>query len=317
MKVALAQMAPVWLNRSATLDKIKTQVEKAAVGGAHLVVFGEALLPGYPFWPELTNGAVFDSPVQKDFFAHYVDNAVNLDDGDLDELCARAAELGIAIYLGVIERSAERGGFSLYATLVYIAPNGQIGSAHRKLMPTYEERLVWSPGDGHGLRVHSLGEFTVGGLNCWENWMPLPRAALYGQGENLHVAVWPGSRRNTEDITRFIARESRSFVVSVSGMMHRDGIPDDVPHADLIRARLGDGQGDAWLTDGGSCVAGPDGNWLLEPQVGAEGLYFVDLSLEQVARERQNFDPAGHYSRPDVTRLKVNRKRQKTVTFKD
>ncbi len=243
MKIALAQMTPVWLNRTATLEKITAQVEKAAAGGAQLVVFGEALLPGYPFWPELTNGAVFDSAVQKDLFAHYVRNAVNLDDGGLDSLCATAGKLGIAIYLGVIERSAERGGFSLYATLVYIAPDGQIGSAHRKLMPTYDERLVWSPGDGHGLRVHRLGEFTVGGLNCWENWMPLPRAALYGQGENLHVAVWPGSRRNTEDITRFIARESRSYVVSVSGLMHRDGIPDDVPHVDLIRAGLEAGQG--------------------------------------------------------------------------
>lgn len=317
MKIALAQMAPVWLNCAATLEKIEGQVENAATAGAQLVVFGEALLPGYPFWPELTNGAVFDSDIQKDLFAHYVRNAVDLEKGGLDSLCGKAAERAIAVYLGIIERSAERGGFSLYATLVYIAPDGVIGSAHRKLMPTFEERLVWSPGDGHGLRVHTLGEFTVGGLNCWENWMPLPRSALYGQGENLHVAVWPGSRRNTADITRFIARESRSYVVSVSGMMHRDGIPDDVPHADLIRAGLEAGQPVEWLADGGSCVAGPDGNWLLEPQVGKEGLFYVEASIEQVARERQNFDPAGHYSRPDVTRLKVNRKRQKTVKFKD
>jgi nitrilase len=317
MKIALAQMAPVWLNREATLKKITGQVEKAAAQGAHLVVFGEALLPGYPFWPELTNGAVFESSSQKALFAHYVNNAVDLGAGNLDALCSKAAELRIAIYVGVIERCADRGGFSLYATLVYIAPDGVIGSAHRKLMPTYEERLVWSPGDGHGLRVHKLGDFTVGGLNCWENWMPLPRAALYGQGENLHVAVWPGSRRNTQDITRFIARESRSWVVSVSGMMHRDGIPDDLPHADLIREGLKRGNQDVWLADGGSCVAGPDGNWLLEPQVGEEGLYCVDVSIEQVARERQNFDPAGHYSRPDVTQLKVNRKRQKTVILED
>lgn len=317
LKIALAQMAPVWLNREATLEKITGQVEQAAAAGANLVVFGEALLPGYPFWPDLTGGAEFESDIQKDLFAHYARNAVDIDSGHLDALCARAAELGIAIYLGSIERTAERGGFSLYATLAYIAANGEICSTHRKLMPTYEERLVWSPGDGNGLRVHDLGEFRVGGLNCWENWMPLPRAALYGQGENLHVAVWPGSRRNTEDITRFIARESRSYVVSVSGMLQRDQIPDDLPHADLIRAPLKDDPPDAWLADGGSCVAGPDGNWVLEPQVGEEGLFFVDVSIENVMRERQNFDPAGHYSRPDVTRLKVNRKRQKTVQFED
>ena len=312
LKVALAQIAPAWLNRQATLEKIESRVQEAAGQGAQLVVFGEAVLPGYPFWPELTGGAVFESDVQKDLFAHYAANAVDLSTGDLDSLCALAAENGTAVYLGCIERSADRGGFSLYACLVYITPEGRIASAHRKLMPTYEERLVWSPGDGNGLRVHELGEFRVGGLNCWENWMPLPRASLYGQGENLHVAVWPGSRRNTHDITRFIARESRSFVVSVSGMMHADQVPDDVPHADLIRETAR-----GWLADGGSCVAGPDGNWVLEPQVEEEGNWYVDLDIEEVARERQNFDPAGHYSRPDVTQLTVNRQRQKTTTFKD
>ena len=312
MRVALAQIAPAWLQRETTLDKIIARVEEAAGQGAQLVVFGEALLPGYPFWPELTDGARFDSAEQKELFAHYAGQAVDIGSGQLDPLCRKAAELGVAVYLGTIERSAERGGFSLYATLVYIDAHGRIGSAHRKLMPTYEERLVWSPGDGHGLRVHELGEFRVGGLNCWENWMPLPRAALYGQGENLHVAVWPGSRRNTEDITRFIARESRSFVVSVSGLMHRDWIPDDLPHADRIRSAAIE-----WMADGGSCVAAPDGRWVLEPQVGEEGLWCVDLDIAEVARERQNFDPAGHYSRPDVTRLKVNRKRQKTVRFED
>ena len=312
LRIALAQMAPVWLNREATLDKIEARVRAAAGEGAGLAVFGEALLPGYPFWPELTEGARFESGVQKDLFAHYAANAVDLEGDQLESLRRLCGELRIAVYLGLIERSYERGGFSLYATLVYISPAGRIESAHRKLMPTYEERLVWSPGDGHGLRVHRLEEFRVGGLNCWENWMPLPRAALYGQGENLHVAVWPGSRRNTEDITRFIARESRSFVVSVSGLMHRDWIPDDLPHAELIRENA-----NGWMADGGSCVAGPDGRWVLEPRVREEGLYLAEADIEAVARERQNFDPAGHYSRPDVTRLEVDRRRQRTTSFKD
>jgi nitrilase len=312
LKVALVQMAPAWLDREATLEKVGTRLEEAAAQGAQLAVFGEALVPGYPFWPELTDGARFESPEQKQLFAHYVDHAVDIGGGQLDGLCRRVAELGMAVYLGLIERSADRGGFSLYATLAYIDPQGGIGSAHRKLMPTYEERLVWSPGDGHGLRVHELGGFRVGGLNCWENWMPLPRAALYGQGENLHVAVWPGNRRNTEDITRFIARESRSYVVSVSGLMHSDWIGEEVPMAERIRSTAG-----GWMADGGSCVAAPDGSWLLEPQVECEGLWCVELSLAAVARERQNFDPAGHYSRPDVTRLLVSRKRQKTVSFDD
>jgi nitrilase len=312
LRVALAQMAPAWLDRQSTLDKVIGRITGAAGQGAGLVVFGEALVPGYPFWPELTEGARFESPVQKALFAHYSANAVDVEGGGLASVCAAAAEQGIAVYLGVIEKSVHRGGFSCFATLVYITPQGEIASAHRKLMPTYEERLVWSPGDGNGLRVHELDGFRVGGLNCWENWMPLPRAALYGQGENLHVAVWPGSRRNTHDITRFIARESRSFVVSVSGLMHADWIPGSLPHANRIRAAA-----DGWMADGGSCVAGPDGQWLLEPQVECEETFCVDLDPEFVARERQNFDPAGHYSRPDVTSLCVDRRRQATVRFDD
>ena len=158
MRVALAQIAPAWLQREATLEKITARLEEAAGQGAQLAVFGEALLPGYPFWPELTDGARFDSADQKEMFAHYSGQAVDIGGGQLDPLCRKAAELGVAVYLGTIERSAERGGFSLYATLVFVDQHGRIGSAHRKLMPTYEERLVWSPGDGHGLRVHELGD---------------------------------------------------------------------------------------------------------------------------------------------------------------
>ncbi len=312
LKIALAQIAPVWLNQQATLEKVRQKIVEAGSNGAQLVVFGEGLVPGYPFWPELTGGAVFESPKQKALFAHYANSAVDIEHGELDVLCEAARQQQAAVYCGVIEKSAHRGGFSLFASLVYIDQTGEIGSVHRKLMPTYEERLVWAQGDGNGLRVHELGEFRVGGLNCWENWMPLPRAALYGQGENLHVAVWPGSKRNTHDITRFIARESRSFVVSVSGLMHRDWVPDDVPSAAEIKANA-----EPWMSDGGSCVAGPDGRWVLEPQVGEEDIYYAEIAIEEVARERQNFDPAGHYSRPDVTRLKVNRKRQSTVKFKD
>ena len=311
MRVSLAQISPVWLQRAATLEKVQDYVCQAADGGAQLVAFGEALVPGYPFWPELTNGAQFDSALQKDIFAHYSSQAVDIDAGDLNTVCQAAKHGSIAVYLGCIERPAERSGQSLYASLVYIDADGKIGSVHRKLCPTYEERLVWSPGDGHGLQVHDLNGFRVGGLNCWENWMPLPRAALYGQGENVHVAVWPGSIRNTEDITRFIARESRSYVLSVSALMHADWITDTFPHASRVKQAAS-----GWMTDGGSCIAGPDGNWVLAPETETEGLFSADLDIDMIRRERQNFDPAGHYSRPDVTSLSVDRSRQTTVTFK-
>jgi len=246
LNVALAQIAPVWLDKKGTIAKIETTILEAAKNGSELVVFGEALLPGYPFWLALTNGAEWNTKVNKELHGHYARNSIQIETGELDSICNLAKEHSIAIYLGIMERAKDRGGHSLYCSLVYINQQGEIKSVHRKLQPTYDERLTWAPGDGNGLQVHPLKQFTVGGLNCWENWMPLPRTALYGQGENLHIAVWPGSEHNTKDITRFIARESRSYVISVSSLMSKKD-----------------------------------------------------------------------YSRPDVTKLTVNRERQSTVEFED
>ena len=310
LKVALAQISPVWLDKAGTIKKVENAIEEAASKEVELIVFGESLLPGYPFWVELTNGAKFNSTVQKEIHAHYAQNAIVIEQGDLQSICDLAERYSIAIYLGIIERPTDRGGHSLYASLVYIDQKGEIKSVHRKLQPTYEERLTWSPGDGNGLLVHSLKAFTVGGLNCWENWMPLPRAALYGQGENLHIAVWPGSDYNTKDITRFIARESRSYVISVSSLMRKQDFPNNTPHLDKILENAPE-----VLGNGGSCIAGPDGEWVLEPVLHTEGLLIETLDFNRVFQERQNFDPVGHYSRPDVTQLHVNRQRQTTLYF--
>ena len=312
LTVGIAQISPVWLNRNRTLEKIIEHVTTAANQDCQLVVFGEALLPGYPFWIEHTDGARFNSPVQKEIHAHYLQNAVQIEAGHLSRLCEAAADHRIAVVLGCIERALDRGGHSIYAALIYIDPSGVIRSVHRKLMPTYEERLTWSPGDGHGLRVHSLGPFTVGGLNCWENWMPLARAALYGQGEDLHIAIWPGGIHNTGDITRFIAMEARSYVVSASGLMRKTDFPPDTPNLEAILGNCPD-----MPANGGSCIAGPDGDWIVEPVVDKETLIVAALDYKSVLMERQNFDPAGHYARPDVTRLTVNRQRQSTLKIVD
>ena len=312
LKVGLAQIAPIWLNRELTLAKILEYANAAKDSGCKLVVFGEGLLPGYPFWIERTNSAEFNSPVQKEFHAHYMANAVQIEAGHLDALCKTAKQHNLAVMLGCIERPEDRGGHSLYASLVYIDPSGTIQSIHRKLMPTYEERLTWSIGDGHGLRVHRLGSFTVGGLNCWENWMPLARAALYGQGEDLHVAVWPGGVHNTQDITRFVAVEARSYVISVSGLMRSSDMPADTPHRSDIKADPSD-----IFANGGSCIAAPDGSWIVEPVVNEERLILATLNHKRVREERQNFDPAGHYARPDVLKLTVNRQRQSTLNLID
>jgi nitrilase len=312
LNVALAQIAPVWLDKKATIEKIADTVIEASKNGSELVVFGEALLPGYPFWLAYTEGAAWDLKVNKEIHAHYVRNSIQIEAGELDVVRKLAKENAIAIYLGIMERAKDRGGHSIYCSLVYIDQQGEVQSVHRKLQPTYDERLTWAPGDGNGLKVHPLKQFTVGGLNCWENWMPLPRAALYGQGENLHIAVWPGNLNNTKDITRFIARESRSFVISVSSLMKKSDFPKNTPHLDKILKKAPE-----VLGNGGSCIAGPDGEWLVEPVVNKEGLIYHTLDFNRVYEERQNFDAVGHYSRPDVTKLTVNRQRQSTIEIND
>ena len=310
LKLALPQLSPVWLNREGSLARVIETIKGAAKEQADLIVFSEGYAPGYPFWLEGTGGAAFDNPKQKQIFAHYSDQAVTIEDGHLDGVCSALKSARMAAYLGIIERPRDRSGHSLYCSYVYINKEGVIGSVHRKLQPTYEERLVWSPGDGAGLVTHKLGDFTVGGLNCWENWMPLARAALYGQGEDLHIACWPGSIRNTQDLTPVLAKEGRSYCVSVSAVMTPECVQDSTPFAEEIKAALGD-----MPANGGSCVAAPDGSWVLQPIETQTGLRYCELDPARVREERQNFDPAGHYSRPDITQLTVNRERQSTVKF--
>jgi len=312
LRIAAAQIAPVWLNREATLSRVVAQIDAAGVQRVDLVAFGECLVPGYPFWVERTDGARFGSGLQQELFAHYVDQAVDIEAGHLDTVTEAARRNRTAVVLGILERPAQRGE-SVYASAVSIAADGVIRAVQRKLMPTHEERLVWAAGDGNGLRTWRLGDFTVGALNCWENWMPLARASLQAQGEDLHVAIWPGNARNTAEITRFMALEGRSFVLSVSGLMRAGDLPEDLPCMDALRAAAADMP---WAA-GGSCLAGPDGGWLIEPVDNEEGLFVAGIDHERVRRARHNFDPSGHYSRPDVFRLEVDRTRQRIARFSD
>ena len=311
LKIAMAQISPIWLDKEKTIEKIERYIIDAGKINCELIIFGEALLPGYPFWLSLTNASEFNSKIQKEMHAHYIRNSIQIEAGELDGICKLAKEYEIAIYLGIIEKPQNRG-LSIYCSLVYINTQGEIQSVHRKMQPTYEERLVWAPGDGNGLQVHNLKQFCTGGLNCWENWMPLSRTALYGLGENLHIAVWPGSDYNTRDITRFIARESRSYVVSVSGIMRIADFPNNTPHLTKILENA-----PGVLANGGSCIAGPDGEWVIPPIIEKEQLIVSTIYFNRVLEERQNFDPVGHYSRPDITKIIVNRERQTVVDVTD
>ncbi len=256
-----------------------------------------------------TDGARFDAADQKAAYACYLDAAVALDGPEIAQVREAAGDHRVFTYLGVTERSASRG--TVYATLVGIDPEAGVVSAHRKTMPTYEERMVWGTGDGHGLRVHDVGGVRVGGLNCWENWVPVARHSLYAQGIDLHVAVWPGSVRLTEDITRFIAREGRCYVLSAGALLRDSDVPESFP------LRAASFPAPEMVYDGGSAIAAPDGSWVVGPLAGEERLVIADIDPAMVRAERQNFDPAGHYFRGDVFSVTVDRRRLGPSAFRD
>jgi len=312
MRVAAAQIAPVFLDRAATLVKVLDWTRRAAEEGARLVAFPEAVLPGYPVWLARTNGAAFDDAVQKRIHAHYLDQAVELPGPELEALRESARELGIDIVIGVVERGRASGRGTLWCTALSIDTSGD-WLAHRKLVPTYEERLAWGQGDGHGLRVRDVAGWKVGALNCWENWMPAARLALYAQGEELHVSLWPGSPANTKDISRFTAREGRVWVLASAGILRAADIPGDMPEREALLAQEPDGI----LQTGGSRIVGPDGKELAALDETSEGLVLGELDRGLLLGERQNFDAAGHYHRSDVFRIEVDRTRAEPISFSE
>jgi nitrilase len=312
VRVAAVQTHPAWLDPTATTAIVLRWLEEAARQGVELVAFPETFLSGYPFWLDLTGGARFDDPLQKQSYAAYLQAAVAMEGPEIRQVTQAAQDLGLFVYLGTTERATGSARGTVFCTLVAIDPSTGVVGAHRKLMPTYEERLVWGAGDGHGLRVHRYAGTRVGGLNCWENWMPQARHALYAQGEELHVSVWPGNPRNTADLPRFIAQEGRVFSLAANGLLSLSDVPAGFPLYDELQAL-----DERDYCRGGSAVAGPDGRWLVEPVEGEERLVVADLEFGLVAQERQNFDPTGHYSRPDVFSVQVDRRRQQSAEFVD
>lgn len=316
MIVAAAQIAPVLLDRAATLARIEEWSQASARAGARLVAFPETVLPGYPTWLARTGGAAFDDPAQKALHARYLDQAVELPGPELERLRTLAADTAQTLVAGVAERGRDSGRGTLFATALVVHPDGR-WTAHRKLVPTYEERLAWGWGDGHGLVVHDIDGWRVSVLNCWENWMPAARLALYAQGAELHVSLWPGSPALTRDISRFTAREGRLYVLAASGVLRPEEVPDDLPGGPELRRAFLDGAPSAGLHTGGSRLVRPDGSEQAALDDPEPGLLTGELAREAVLAERQNFDAAGHYHRPDVFHFEVDRRRRDAAQFRD
>jgi nitrilase len=295
--VACVQAEPVVLDLERTLDKLERLAAEAAGAGAGLVVFPETFVPAYPSsrWAKALAG--WQNDAAKETFARLAANSVAIGAPAERRLAAAAQELGIWLVTGVNEIETDRPG-TIYNTLLYHSPDGELALQHRKLVPTNHERLVWGQGDGRGLHAVATGFGRLGGLICWENYMPLARVALYESGVEIYVASTADDGETWQATLVHIARESRAYVVSPCHFQRADAYPDDFAlAADIEDAGV--------IGRGGSAILGPDGSYLAGPLYDEEGILYAELDPSRLLAERQRFDPVGHYSRPDVLELTV------------
>ena len=309
IKVAVIQTPPKLLDRAATLREMTRAIAAAAGQGAGLIVFPEAYVPGYPSWAwRLKPGA--DMALAGDIHARLRAEAVDLAHGDLAPLFEAAATHKVTVVTGLNERDSEFSGTTLFNTVVVIGADGRLLNRHRKLMPTNPERMIWGRGDGSGLNVVDTPAGRLGTLLCWENYMPLTRYALYAQ--NLEVLVAPTWDCGDEWVAtmRHIAREGGCYVVGVGTAIQAGDVPEDFPE----RARVFP-EPDDWLCEGDAVVVKPFGRIAAGPLRREKGVLFAEIDPEVARCSRRSLDVTGHYSRPDIFRLTVNRGVMKPVEF--
>jgi nitrilase len=297
VRVACAQVEPVILDRDATIEKLARYAAEAAENGAQLVVFPETFIPAYPSsrWAKAFAG--WAEPGAKEAFALLRRESLEVPGDAERRLGDIAREHGIWLVTGVNEVDPEKPG-TIYNSLLYHATDGTLAEHHRKLVPTNHERLVWGQGDGRGLRAFETPLGRLGGLICWENYMPLARFSLYESGVEIYIASTADDGDLWQATLVHIARESRAFVVAPSHFQRAGSYPDDFP----LRELLG---GDDLLGRGGSAILGPDGGYLAGPLYGEEGVLYADLEADRLYEERQRFDPVGHYNRPELLHFEL------------
>lgn len=300
--VSVVQASPVFLDLAASVARAVTLIEEAARKGAQLIAFGETWLPGYPAWLDYSShAALWNHEPTREVFAQLRRNSVIVPGKETETLGELARELGVVIVIGVNERVEQgAGNGTLYNSLLTFDQNGALINHHRKLVPTYTERLVWGQGDAAGLEAATTSAGRVGGLVCWEHWMPLARQALHTSGEHIHIAVFPTVHEMHQIASRHYAFEGRCFVLAAGLIMRASDLP-----ANLAAGSGVDESPDTLLLRGGSCIVAPDGNFVVEPVFDEETIIIAELDLTMIDKEKMTLDVSGHYFRPDLFNLEI------------
>ncbi|OQY30619.1 MAG: nitrilase [Anaerolineaceae bacterium 4572_5.2] len=300
VKVAVVQAAPVLFDREASIDKARRLIAEAAEEGAQLVLFPEAFIPAYP--RGLSFGTVVGSrsPSGRQTWQRYWANAVDVPGPAVKALGIAARQAEVYLAIGVVERDTQFSGGTLYCTTLYFGPDGRLLGKHRKLKPTAAERLIWGEGDGSTLTVLDTDLAKIGGLICWENYMPLARMAMYNQGVEIYLAPTADARNSWQATLRHIALEGRCFVLGCNQYVTKSMYP-----ADLAGLEDLSGQPEV-MCRGGSAIISPLGEVLAGPLYDQEGILYADLDLAEITRSKFDFDVVGHYARPDIFQLSIN-----------
>ncbi len=295
--VAIIQHAPVFMDLGASMAKAIALTEEAARAGARVIAFGETWLPGYPAWLDYCGDmGLWDHAPTKSVFARLRQNSVLVPGPETKKLGVLAADHKITLIIGVNERvETGPGNGTLYNSLLTFTPDGALANHHRKLVPTHTERLVWGQGDGRGMESVATPSGRIGGLICWEHWMPLARQTLHLAGEQIHVAVWPTVHEMHQLASRHYAFEGRCFVLAAGLIMRAKDLPNELSSTGNFAAPP-----DSFLFRGGSAIIGPNGRYVVEPCLDQEKIISAQLDLSAVDEERMTLDVSGHYSRPDL-----------------
>ncbi|MDN5204423.1 carbon-nitrogen hydrolase family protein [Fulvivirgaceae bacterium BMA10] len=305
--VSIIQQAPIHLSLNESLEKALHYGNEAAKKGAQMIVFGETWLSGYPAWLDhCPDVALWDHEPVKEAFAKLYNSSISIPGPEIQKFQQLAKKKKIVICLGANEvRKTGKGNGTVYNALLTINADGQLVNHHRKLMPTYTEKMLYGQGDGKGLKSVDTEYGRVSGLICWEHWMPLSRQALHDSGEEIHVAVWPKVHEMHQVASRQYAFEGRCFVIAAGQMMRVKDVPDGLKLPDHLI-----GKPEEFLLNGGSCIIAPNGKFIMEPVFDREEILMAEINLDDIYKERMTLDVTGHYARDDVFDFKVKRKRK-------